>query len=101
MGLLGLYMGKVTWVRKKLVGSAVFLNLVRALVFSDPSCAENRVECRGYGVSITDMIVQKPQPVTRYLPTSFGTIVMLYYFENRDSSKIQDLQITLFQRLPE
>ena len=43
MGLLGLYMGKVTRVRKKLVGSAVFLKLVRPLVFSDPACAENRV----------------------------------------------------------
>ena len=42
MGLLGLYMGKVTRVRKKLVGSAVFLILVRPLVFSDPACAENR-----------------------------------------------------------
>ena len=36
-------MGKVTRVRKKLVGSAVFLKLVRPLVFSDPTCAENRV----------------------------------------------------------
>ena len=43
MGLLGLYMGKVALVRKKLVGSAVFLKLVRPLVFSDPACAENRV----------------------------------------------------------
>ena len=43
MGLLGLYMGKVTRVRKKLVGSAVFLKLVRPLVFSDQTCAENRV----------------------------------------------------------
>ena len=43
MGLLGLYMGKVTRVRKKLVGSAVFLQLVRPLVFSDAVCAENRV----------------------------------------------------------
>ena len=42
MGLLGLYMGKVTRVRKKLVGSAVFLKLVRPLVFSDPAFAENR-----------------------------------------------------------
>ena len=46
MGLLGLYMGKVTRVRKKLVGSAVFLKLVRPLVFSDPACAENRVSAR-------------------------------------------------------
>ena len=44
MGLLGLYIGKVTLVRKKLVGSAFFLKLVRPLVFSDPACAENRVE---------------------------------------------------------
>ena len=44
MGLLGLYMGKVTRVRKKLVGSAVFFKLVRPLVFSDPACAENRVK---------------------------------------------------------
>ena len=29
MGLLGFYMGKVTLVRDKLVGSAVFLKLVR------------------------------------------------------------------------
>ena len=36
-------MGKVTRVRKKLVGSAVFLKLVLPLVFSDPACAENRV----------------------------------------------------------
>ena len=43
MGLLGLYMGKVTLVRKKLVGSAFFLKLVRPLVFSDPADAENRV----------------------------------------------------------
>ena len=43
MGLLSLYMGKVTRVQKKLVGSAVFLKLVRPLVFSDPACAENRV----------------------------------------------------------
>ena len=43
MGLLGLYMGKVTRVRKKLVGSAVFLKLIRPLVFRDPACAENRV----------------------------------------------------------
>ena len=43
MGLLGLYMGKVTRVRKKLLGAAVFLKLVRPLVFSDPACAENRV----------------------------------------------------------
>ena len=46
MGLLGLYMGKVTRVRKKLVLSAVFLKLVRPLVFSDPACAENRVRRR-------------------------------------------------------
>ena len=44
MGLLGLYKGKVTRVRKKLVGSAVFLKLVRPLVFSDPACVENRVK---------------------------------------------------------
>ena len=45
MGLLGLNMGKVSRVRKKLVGSSVFLKLVRPrpLVFSDPACAENRV----------------------------------------------------------
>ena len=43
MGLLGLYMGKVTQVRKKLVGSTVFLKLVRPLVHSDPACADNRV----------------------------------------------------------
>ena len=40
MGLLGLYMGKVTRVRKKLVGYAVFLKLVRPLVFSDLPCAK-------------------------------------------------------------
>ena len=44
MGLLCLYMGKVTRVRKKLVGSTVFLKLVRPLVFSDPAFAENRVD---------------------------------------------------------
>ena len=43
MGLLGLDMGKVIRLRKKLVGSAVFLKLVRPLVFSEPACAENRV----------------------------------------------------------
>ena len=43
MGLLGLDMGKVIRVRKKLVGSAVFLKLVRPLIFSDQACAENRV----------------------------------------------------------
>ena len=43
MGHLGLYMGKVTRVREKMVGSAVFLKLVRSLVFSDPACGENRV----------------------------------------------------------
>ena len=47
MGLLGLYMGKVTWVWKKLVGSAVFLKLVRLLVFNDSACAENRVVYSG------------------------------------------------------
>ena len=44
MGLLGLYMGKVTRLRKKLIGFAVFLKLVRPLVFSDPADAENRVD---------------------------------------------------------
>ena len=48
MGLMGLYIGKVTQVRKKLVGSAVFLKLVRALVLSDPACAENRVGRPGH-----------------------------------------------------
>ena len=43
MGLLGLYMGKVTRVQKKLVGSAVFLKLMRPLVLSDMACAENRL----------------------------------------------------------
>ena len=43
MGLLGLDMGKVTLVRKKSVGSAFFLKLVRPLVFRDPASAENRV----------------------------------------------------------
>ena len=43
MRLLGLYMGKVALVRKKLVGSAVFLNFVRPLVLSAPAWAENRV----------------------------------------------------------
>ena len=47
MGLLGLYMGKVTLVRKKLVGSSFFLKLVCPLVFSDPACAENRVSVLG------------------------------------------------------
>ena len=40
MGLLSLYMGKVTRVRKKLASSAVFLKLLRPLVFSDPTYAE-------------------------------------------------------------
>ena len=44
MGLLGLYMGKVTRVRKKLVGSTVFLKLMRPLVCSNPAFAENRVK---------------------------------------------------------
>ena len=43
MGLLGLYMGKVTRVRNKLVGAAVFLKLVRPLVSSDPAFSESRV----------------------------------------------------------
>ena len=43
MGLLGLYMGKAAWVPKKMLDSAVFLKLVRPLVFSDPACAENCV----------------------------------------------------------
>ena len=43
MGLLGLDMGKVTLVRKKSVGSAFFLKLVRPLVFRDPASAENCV----------------------------------------------------------
>ena len=43
MGLLGLYMGNVARVRKKLVGCAVFLKLVCPLFFSDPACAENCV----------------------------------------------------------
>ena len=36
-------MGKVTRVWKKLVGSAVFLKLVRPLVSSDPAFSESRV----------------------------------------------------------
>ena len=43
MGLLGPYMGGFPCT-EKLVGSADFLKLVRPLVFSDPACAENRVE---------------------------------------------------------
>ena len=43
MGLLNLYMGKVTRVQKNLVDSTVFLKLVRPPVLSDPACAENRV----------------------------------------------------------
>ena len=43
MGLLGLYMGTVTQLRKKIVGPAVFLKLVHPLRFSDPACAENRL----------------------------------------------------------
>ena len=43
MGLLGLYMGKVTRDRKKVVGSTVFLKLVRPLVFSELAWSENRV----------------------------------------------------------
>ena len=42
-GTLNFYMGKVTRVRKKLVGSEVFLKLVRPLVFSDLACAEDCV----------------------------------------------------------
>ena len=52
MGLLGLNMGKVTLVQKKMVGSAVFLKLVRPLIFSDPACAENCVH--GTGVNLCD-----------------------------------------------
>ena len=48
MGLLGLYMGDVTRVRKKMVDSAVFLKLVRPLVLSDPAYAENRVVLISY-----------------------------------------------------
>ena len=44
MGLFGLYMGKVTRLRKKLLSSAVFLKLMRFLVLSDPACVENRVQ---------------------------------------------------------
>ena len=44
MGLIGLYMGKVTLMRKKLVASSVFLKWVRPLVCSDPASAENRVD---------------------------------------------------------
>ena len=43
MGLLGLYMGKVTQVRKKLVDFTVFLKSLRPLVLSDPACSGNRV----------------------------------------------------------
>ena len=43
MGLMGIYMGKVTQVREKFVGSAVFLKLVRPVVLSDPAFAEYRV----------------------------------------------------------
>ena len=43
MGLIGHYIGKVSRVQKKLVGPAVFLKLVRHLVFSDPAFAENCV----------------------------------------------------------
>ena len=43
MGLVGLYMGKVYRVRKKLLGSAVFQQFVRPLVVSEPACAENRL----------------------------------------------------------
>ena len=46
MGLFGLYMGKYTRVGRKLVGSAVFLKMVRPLIFSDPACAGNRVRHR-------------------------------------------------------
>ena len=51
MGLLGLDMGKVTLVRKKSVGSAFFLKLVRPLVFRDPASAENRVQRLMYGAA--------------------------------------------------
>ena len=44
MGLLGLYMGKVSQVRKKMAVSTVFLKLVRPFVFGDPAWAENRVD---------------------------------------------------------
>ena len=46
MGLVGLYMGKATRVLKNLVGSAVFLKLVRSFGFNDPAGAENRVVYR-------------------------------------------------------
>ena len=53
MGLLDLYMGKVTRVGKQLVGSSVFLILVRPLVLSDPGCAEKRVV--KFGDNIEDL----------------------------------------------
>ena len=37
MELLGLYLGKVTWVRKKMIGYAVFQKLDRPLIFTDPA----------------------------------------------------------------
>ena len=36
----------------KLVASAVFLKLVRPLVFSDPACAENRVVDKAFSTSV-------------------------------------------------
>ena len=57
MGLLGLDMGKVTLVRKKSVGSAFFLKLVRPLVFRDPASAENRVEyARGNFINLNFLV---------------------------------------------
>ena len=68
MGLLGLYMGKVALVRKKLVGSAVFLKLVRPLVFSDPACAENRVQNGRHSVTCLVFIWTSQTPSLHSLP---------------------------------
>ena len=66
-------MGKVTHVRKKMEGSAVFLKLVRPLVFSDPACAENRV------VTIhLQLVTSHQQLVTSHSITSHSLVTNKY-----------------------
>ena len=66
MGLLSLYMGKVTPVRKKLVSSPVFLKLVRPLVFRDPASAENRVQGVELVCEQKSSLLRKNQLVSQY-----------------------------------
>ena len=70
MGLLGLYMGKVAQVRKYLVSCALFLKLVRPLIFSDPACAENRV-CYTFSFQVKIKLNTK-NPTKRCLGIQLG-----------------------------